>query len=348
MDTLRKIIDGSYDYVKSSVYHLTSKDPEIAHEGFVVASQIMHALRLENIIFDCSENKMHPLFEISNAAGFDKNGNIPPTFMRYLGFDRVVVGTVTYEPWTGNPRPRIKRYPQTESIVNWQGLPGIGAERVAHNLLGYGNHEIPLTINLMATPRPGVNAVEDVLNTIRLTRDIPYVDRYELNISCPNTHSSSGGIDARTEYLSKLEILIDAMTTHIYQNQSLYIKVSPDLGIESIKRIVRIVAAHKVDGIVTANTTTNHDPMYITTKPNLQGRGGASGKAVYSASTSVQEAFMDERYQAGANFNIIACGGIDSQERAKERTKEKYVYGIQIYTPLIFKGPRLLRELRRS
>ena len=44
-------------------------------------------------------------------------------------------------------------------------------------------------------------------------------------------------------------------------------------------------------------------------------------------------------------WDIIACGGIDSLEKAKERMTPS-TKGIQIFTPLIFKGTRLLRELR--
>jgi len=47
-------------------------------------------------------------------------------------------------------------------------------------------------------------------------------------------------------------------------------------------------------------------------------------------------------------MGIIACGGIDSVERAKIRTEKDIAFGIQVYTPLIFQGPKLLRELRTA
>jgi dihydroorotate dehydrogenase len=47
-------------------------------------------------------------------------------------------------------------------------------------------------------------------------------------------------------------------------------------------------------------------------------------------------------------FDIIACGGINSTKRASERTLYAECDKIQIFTPLIFEGPRLLRKLRTA
>src|SRR5262245_25182720 len=41
------------------------------------------------------------------AAGFDKNGRAID-FWAALGFGFVELGTVTPEPWRGNPRPRVE------------------------------------------------------------------------------------------------------------------------------------------------------------------------------------------------------------------------------------------------
>ena len=87
------------------------------------------------------------LVKISNAAGFNKNADIAPSVLEALGFNRVVIGTVTHDKWKGNPRPRMKRFPKTNSLVNWMGLPGHGSKRVAERLYDYDNQSVPLTIN---------------------------------------------------------------------------------------------------------------------------------------------------------------------------------------------------------
>ena len=113
MDFIRRGFDKLYDAIKPAVFDRTQKDHKKAHELFVSACKSMRALRLEKLILNNRSNNLDPGFELSNAAGLNKNGNIPPTVLQYMGFDRVVVGTVTYDQWDGNPRPTVRRYPES-------------------------------------------------------------------------------------------------------------------------------------------------------------------------------------------------------------------------------------------
>ena len=163
MNIIRSCFDNFYDCIKPLVFSLTKYDLEKAHELFVKFSQVVYSTGLEKFILDNKTNQIDNNFEISNAAGFNKNADIPPIFLKYLGLDRVVIGTVTGDYWKGNERPRMTRYPATESLVNWMGLPGIGAEKISEKLLDYGDHQIPITINLMATPnKKGDGTLKDL------------------------------------------------------------------------------------------------------------------------------------------------------------------------------------------
>lgn len=347
MQFARNFIDKLYTEKRSLLFH-KFKDPEDAHHAFVKASQRIHKAGLENFLFDCPENRLNPGFEISNAAGFNKDASIPPTFLKALGFDRVVVGAVTADPWPGNPRPRIVRYPGTESMVNWD-LPGKGAKIVANNLDSFGNHGVPITINLMSTPdRTGDDLLDDLRETVMLTKYLHGVDRYELKIPCPNTHSASGNIDARKEYQNQLARMLKIVMDTKREFQQVYLKVSPDLSKEDIKEIIDVAHQYQVAGFTTTNTTTYHDRNFITHKPNEEGKGGASGNAVYDKSYLTQQLFREVINQRDYEFSLIACGGINSRNRVQLRTICEKVNGIQIFTPLIFKGPALLRELRRA
>lgn len=352
MNFLRDRVDLWYDKIKSKIFAETEDDPEIAHEKFVRIARIIHRMGLERLLFNCSENSNHLTFEISNAGGFNKNGSIPPTFLNYLGFDRVVVGTVTGDAWEGNPRPRIKRYPETSSMVNWMGLPGVGAEEVARNLKSYGFHKVPITINLMSTPgKEGQKLLDDLKKTISLTRDLPFVDRYELNISCPNTLGSSGSMDARKEYMNQLDDMLSVVCGESYPFQKVWEKVSPDQDLEGVRDTIQISKEHsRIAGFTIANTTTFHNPRFITSPPNQEGNGGASGNAVYERTGKVQKMFYEEIINQDLPYRIISCGGLSSTEKVLERTMngDKMIEGIQIFTPLIFEGPRLIRELRRN
>lgn len=350
MNILRNVIDLEYDRIRDKIFEETESDPEFAHEQFVRTARTIHKFKLEKLFLDCSENYLNPGFEISNAAGFNKNGDIPPTFLKYLGFDRVVVGTVTGDSWEGNLRPRIVRYPKTFSMVNWMGLPGVGSEEVAKNLESYEGCEIPITINLMSTPeKDGQSLLDDLEKTILTTKNLSFVDKYELNISCPNIHGASKKIDARKEYMSKLDEMLSVVCDLSYYYQEIWEKVSPDQDIEGVREIIKTSRNHNVKGFVIGNTTTIHNPKFIDSPPNSEGKGGASGNGVYERASNVQELFYREIIGQNLDYKIIACGGINSVDRALERTRYggKVITGIQIFTPLIFEGPKLLRELRR-
>jgi len=339
MDIFRNIIDSSYPLIKPFLFR---KDPQQAHEMFSQWCLFLYRKNIDKLLFYHRKNTLP--FPISNAAGFNKNGSIPPRVLKYLGFSRVVVGTVMNNPWKGNPGVTIQRYPGTESMVNWMGLPGVGAEQVAKNLQQFGKRGVPLTINFMSTPqKQGHDVLDDLKGTILATRDIPSVDRFELNISCPNTHGSSGTLDARRENLSQLQKMLHVVEQHVHPSQEIYLKISPDSTEDDVNDIINVVQKYRVNGFVIGNTSTNHDPKFISLSP---GKGGASGNAVYYDSLRTQKMFYERLKKVDQKYTIIACGGINSSEKVKER----FSFGateIQIFTPLIFSGPGLLREMRK-
>src|SRR3989344_5450341 len=348
MDIIRTGFDNFYDWIKPFVFRATNEDPQKAHEWFVGLCNSLHNLCLEKIVLDNKNNYIGPSFELSNAAGFNKNGDFPPSVLNYLGFNRVVVGTVTYDRWSGNPRPTIKRYPETESMVNWMGLPGEGAEIVSQKMLNYGFHRIPITINFMSTPqKQGDELLKDIEGTILNTRDLPYVDRFELNVSCPNTHSKTGKMDAREENLRMLDAMLKVVEDNVYPDQEIYLKISPDSSEADVNDTTDVAKNYRVNGFVTTNTTTKHDRKYISVSPIVDGKqvGGASGNAVYEDSLRVQKLYYNKKKEFKKDWKLIACGGINSLERVVERL-ENGAIGIQIYTPLIFSGPKLIRQMR--
>ena len=278
MISLRNFVDWGYGRSKEEIFEKTKKDPEGSHGGFIWLARGIHRLRLEKLLLDCPENYLYPEFEISTAAGFNKNGVIPPTFLEYLGFDRVVVGTVTADSWEGNlERPRIWRFPETNSMVNYLGLPGEGAEIVAENLSKYGKHGVSLTVSLMSTPEKTEEAaLKDIRKTVRIMRDVYGVDRFQFNGSCPNTPEAEDMLGA---YLQDIR-------EEAYPYQTIEVKVSPDIDEKEAEKIVTIGTKEGVKGIVTTNTTKDHDPTYI---PKSPGKGGASGHAVYDSSFKARE-----------------------------------------------------------
>src|SRR3989344_4987439 len=250
---LREGFDKFYDLVRNPVFYLTKKDPETAHNFFVSSMRFLHIVGLERFVLEF-DVPLQDGIKISNAAGSNKSGYLPPSVLKYLGFDRDVLGTITAESYNGRPRPRIKRISESEDLLNWMALPGIGSKEVAKVMKDYGDYSVPVTINFAPTPgKKRKEALYDLVTTIMDTADIPYADRFELNISCPNTG------DERAEFQSQLARMLGAVLPFLEdRRQELYLKVSPDLTEEDVISIVKVSNQFPVRGFVTTNTTTNH------------------------------------------------------------------------------------------
>lgn len=342
MDLFRRGFDKFYDLTKPFIFRITDADPEKAHQLLTSFLKTIYSLRVDRLILDNKTNYVNPGFKLSNAAGFNKNAEIPPIVLKYLGFDRVVIGTVTNEPWHGNPRPRSMRFPETDSLVNWMGLPGDGAKVIAERLASYRSSNIPITISLMSTPqKKGDALLKDLKGTVLALRDSSNVDRFELNISCPNT-SSREGIDVRSEYQNQHNDMIILVEELLLPHQDLYLKISPDLDFAGVQEIFSVLNRYNVAGFTVTNTTTTHNPAFIPKSPE---KGGASGNAVYDSSINIQKLFYQIIKAQNLDYRLIACGGINSAERVKERLANG-ADEIQLYTPLIFSGPKLLRNFR--
>lgn len=347
MDLIRKGFDDFYDAIKPVIFKVTKNNPELAHEFFAWACRTLYDTHLAKFVLDNEYNERDLEFTLANAAGFNKDAEIPPRVMNLLGFDRVVVGTVTGEEWLGNEkleayygRQRIIRFPETESLVNWLGLPGIGAERVVERLEEYGDHGIPITINLMATPnKKGDDVLMDLEKTVLSLRSAPSVDRFELNISCPNTSDEHGITDARRENQRQSGDMIQVVYENKYPSQSSDVKVSPNLSERGVEDTLSVFN-RRVRAVTVANSTTNYDSEYIAEPMN---KGGASGNAVYADSLRIQKLFYEKSIGMDLEFN--ACGGINSMERVGERL-EWGASEIQMLTPIIFSGTKFPREIR--
>lgn len=61
------------------------------------------------------------------GAGFDKTGELYP-FLSRMGFGHIEVGTITGQKQSGNPKPRVFRYPQDQALVNRMGFNNPGAD----------------------------------------------------------------------------------------------------------------------------------------------------------------------------------------------------------------------------
>lgn len=279
--------------------------------------------------FQVHSQHLHWNFPVGLAAGFDKNG-IALNYLSRLGFGAIEVGTVTPNPQDGNPKPRLFRYPQEQSLRNFMGIPNHGQEALRKQLQNR-NRLTPLGINL------GKNT-----NTSEAERNRDYLQLYQvfapiadylvINISCPNV---PGGQKLQTSKML-IETLDFLQEARLKEPVPLFIKIAPTLFPEELKTMVEVASAYGLAGFIATNTLP---------RPEV-GPGGFSGKILYEKATAVRNELLNlvaERPE----LDVIGVGGFSSFEQILDfwRRGGKFV---QIYTAFIYQGPWILWHLQKK
>jgi dihydroorotate dehydrogenase len=275
---------------------------------------------------------------IGLAAGFDKNG-VTPKAMQALGFGFVEIGSITAKMSRGNPKPRAFRLPDDQSLINRMGLNNQGAEQIINRLKGY-RLNIPLGVNIAKTNDMNIHgeaAIEDYKFSYDLARTV--ADYITINISCPNT-----GEGKTFEDPDALEALLKGLKLSENEVPSL-VKFSVDTEKKNLEKLVELCEKFGVDGYVATNTSSKRD--FLKTDINLIqriGNGGLSGGAIATKSTQIV-AWLNEFLNGSKP--IVGVGGIDSLQAAIDKLNAGADL-IQIYTGMVYKGPGLVKEIKKG
>jgi dihydroorotate dehydrogenase len=269
---------------------------------------------------------------IGLAAGFDKNGVALPAWAA-MGFGFIEIGTVTSKPQSGNPKPRIFRFPEEQALINRLGFNNDGADIIANRLRRWQESgrwpKVPVGINLGKSKTTEVaHATADYLHSFRRLQR--FADYVVLNISSPNTP----GLRSLQEP-ELLSALLRAVREENRANKPVLIKIAPDLGLAELDEMLAICAECAVAGIIATNTTVDHSSI---AKQRDQS-GGLSGAPLREKSNAIISAIA-----ARSAIPIIGCGGILDGRGAREKIQIGAAL-VQIYTGLIYRGPGLLREI---
>lgn len=260
------------------------------------------------------------------AGGFDKNATMMP-MLAALGFGFIEVGTVTLRPQSGNPRPRLFRFPDDKALINRMGFNNDGADAVAARLRVW-ERTVPLFVNVGKNRDvPLEGATESYVECYR--RVAPHADAAVLNLSSPNT---PGLRDLqRPEHLEQL-----LMAVRSVRSGPVLIKIAPDLDDAQIREIAA-VCVRLADGMICTNTTLDR-------LPGMHEAGGLSGKPLLAKSTAV---LAKVRAAVGPEYPLIGVGGIFTADdvRAKLAAGANLV---QVYTGFIYEGPMIARRLSRA
>jgi dihydroorotate dehydrogenase len=260
---------------------------------------------------------------IGLAAGFDKTCRHLDA-LGELGFGYVVGGTITRAPRTGNPRPRIVRYPSKISMTNAMGLPNPGADRVASTMATRG--PAPRFISVAD------EALEDALTTAQLLA--PYADGIELNASCPNV---SWGRDRDNEM--HLRDLVGGIRADA--DRPLFVKLPPfATGVE--RDVVLALASIAQEAGAAGLTCSNTRP--VGDRRLAVGAGGLSGRALWERTLEI---VADVRAATGGAMAINASGGISTADDVLA-CLEAGATTVQVYSALIYEGPGIVGTLTRG
>ncbi|MEB2780731.1 quinone-dependent dihydroorotate dehydrogenase [Algoriphagus sp. C2-6-M1] len=274
------------------------------------------------------------------AAGFDKDAKVIDE-MAMLGFGFIEIGTLTPLPQEGNPRPRLFRLPQDESLINRMGFNNGGVQEAVARLKKRKSTVLVGGNIGKNKVTPNENAVDDYLICLEALHD--HVDYFVVNVSSPNTPNLRD-----LQEKEPLKVLLQAVknANDLKPNpKPILLKIAPDLTDGQLDDIIEIVQVTKIDGVIATNTTIDRSQL-STSKTEVEaiGAGGVSGKVLGKRSTEIIRYLSQKSNNA---FPIIGVGGIFSAEDAIEKL-EAGASLIQVYSGMIYEGPGLIKKIKKG
>ncbi len=328
-----------YQYIKKLMFLL---DPENAHNlaefslknGYMVCPFAFSAYEKKNFINDKILHQEIEGIKFPNplglAAGFDKNATmIKP--LKALGFGHIEYGTLTPKPQNGNPKPRLFRYPEFNSIQNAMGFNNDGADKIASRVKKLYPFSIPLGANIGKNKTtPSEKALDDYFVLLDKFKEL--CDYFVINISSPNT---KGLRDLQNEefisFLFKKGVTIT--------DKPIFLKLAPDMTTKNAIDLAFVAKDSGARGIIATNTTIDYSLL-----PGSRDFGGISGEVLKEKSYNFFKELAKELF---GKITLISVGGIDSSQEAYRRIKAGASL-VQIYSSFIFRGPAGLKEINQG
>ncbi|MEB3199716.1 MAG: quinone-dependent dihydroorotate dehydrogenase [Synechococcaceae cyanobacterium] len=307
-----------------------------------LGAELQHrAPQLEQSLFGC--RFANPL---GLAAGFDKNG-VAAALWHLFGFGFAELGTVTWHPQPGNPKPRLFRLAEERAALNRMGFNNEGARAMRRTLERQtlpppGQRPAVIGLNLGKSKLTPLDlAPDDYASSLETLA--PLADYAVINVSSPNT---PGLRELQEE--SQLRRLVERLR-RLPACPPLLVKIAPDLEDDAIDAIARLAYEEGLAGVIAVNTSQDRlglGERRLAASGRCLGEeaGGLSGRPLRHRALEVLRRL---RATAGPALPLIGVGGIDSPESAWERI----VAGaslVQLYTGWIYEGPELVPAILRG
>ena len=331
-----------FSILKPFIFNL---DPETAHDLAIKSLKFNY---LPNKIFEVENEHMLniELFgkkfpnPIGLAAGFDKSAEVYNSLLKF-GFGFVEVGTVTPLKQFGNPKPRIFRLEEDEALINRLGFNNDGLE-VVQKRLEVGRFKKQGTLGVNIGPNYDSTSYEnDFCKCIGHLIKLSLADYITINISSPNTENLRDFHD-ETKLESLMKTINKVKKDLKGEDVPIFLKVSPDIKESSIEKISEIIINQNIKGLILTNTTNGNRSLLKNSNKNQT--GGLSGKPIRDLSNQMIKKFYNKL--KGRVF-IIGVGGVDSGLSAFEKITAG-ANAVQLYTGMIYKGPGIVKEIKKD
>tara|TARA_B100001121_G_scaffold236365_1_gene209995 strand:- start:174 stop:1160 length:987 start_codon:yes stop_codon:yes gene_type:complete len=313
--------------------------PETAHKISLVLLSFIHRLGLLSIFKNKKESEATEFLglrfknTLGTAAGLDKNGDYIDC-LGALGFGFLEIGTITPKAQAGNEKPRVFRLNRDKGVINRLGFNNKGIDHLVTNLKQHKYDGI-IGVNIGANKNShGKKRIEDYIECIR--KVYKYADYITVNISSPNTKNLRNLQNSKN-----IDKLFKALEDEIHTlkiGKPIFIKVSPDEKLYTIKYIINKVQTSKITGMIATNTTTDKSTLKDEKYWNYE--GGLSGEPLREKSNNL----ISEIRRVSEEIPLIGVGGVMSQKDYKEKL-DLGANLVQIYTGFIVEGPGLIHRI---
>ena len=313
--------------------------PEIAHKISLALLFFIHRLGLLSIFKNEKQSETIEFLglrfknTLGTAAGLDKNGDYIDC-LGALGFGFLEVGTITPKAQAGNKKPRVFRLSKDKGVINRLGFNNKGIDHLVTNLKQH-KYDGVIGVNIGANKNShGKKRIEDYIECIR--KVYKYTDYITVNISSPNTKNLRNL--QNSDNIDKLFVALENEIHTLKIDKPIFIKISPDESLDTIKYIINKVQNSKITGIIATNTTTDKSTLKDEKYWNYE--GGLSGEPLREKSNDL----IYEIRKVSEEIPLIGVGGVMSQKDYKE----KLALGadlVQIYTGFIMEGPGLIHKI---
>ena len=272
---------------------------------------------------------------IGLAAGFDKSGEVYNSLLKF-GFGFIEIGTVTPLKQFGNPKPRIFRLEDDGALINRLGFNNDGIEIIKNRIKSEKKKGV-VGINI----GPNKNTKDQKSDfCLGLKNFFDIADYITVNISSPNTEGLRDFHDQ--EKLEDLLLALNKIKSENKINIPLLLKISPDIKDNQISEIADTAIKNDISGIILTNTTNSNKDKLISDFKKEE--GGLSGEPLQQISTNMIKKFYK---QLNGKIPIIGVGGVNSGKSAYE----KIIAGaslLQLYTGLVYKGPSIVKDIKKE